>query len=259
MEHDYTLHDLPFKPFKKAPPPAQEHAKDRDYADADECSALPPEGDDRGDCEEDGLAPAAPGGERHSSALPYILHAALLLGLLAFGYNEYCHYGAHWAQCNATFEVHREFAEEPVCMRSEAQRHIYEQHELLNCSRAEQYVISQPVGLCALRAWVHDTYAGRVLQNMSGKIDAVTAPYLLLVLLAATVIVGVRTYLTERGKSDRKALEIERYTEMCDRLMELGGGSGGAHADGEGRAVKRKRARWAALPGGDGPRVEPYD
>jgi len=206
------------------------HEADEDFYDDTETSE---EQDDNADDEQseyddkDGFEGDKRGGRyiwaRLRSLASVAVMAQLLLcaGLTTVAYNEWCHYGVHWSRCNATFEVHRAFSDEPVCHRDTSKRHVYEQHELLNCTRAESYVISQPVGLCAMRSWAQDTYAGRLWDNMSGKLDAVTAPYLLLLLLALTIIVSVRTYLTERGKSDRKALEIEQYAEMYDRIMDL--------------------------------------
>jgi len=145
-----------------------------------------------------------------------LLLAGVSLALLLLGaglvVSEWQRYHQAYLECAATFEVHADFSDKPICV--DPHRDRYEMHDLLDCTKAERYVAAEPVRLCALRSWAETSHLARFFVNASTKFDSATAPWILVAVCSLAVLMGIRAWISERGKTERAALQYEYMGEV---------------------------------------------
>lgn len=146
----------------------------------------------------------------------------LMLGVVFAAY-EYPGFARALHECEGEYALHRAFAERPICT-ADVQRADFERADLLDCTRAERYVVSEYPLLCTLPRWMQTSLPGALLLHAYERTQAVGAgatswPMVLLgsfALLAAFWIVW-----GQRGETQRHAISVGAQQEQAQVMASL--------------------------------------
>lgn len=154
------------------------------------------------------------------------LFAILVAGaaICLIGYNESVRYDAMYQRCQDTFTVNELFAQHPVCTEQD-QRERFEKADLIRCSSAAFYVRTERPRVCALRAWVHDSWIGEMWRLLKSSVmqfgEHMTSFIAVLVVLPTCALFAYWIHRTEKGKTDREYARNEQFTTILDTMRDM--------------------------------------
>lgn len=148
----------------------------------------------------------------------------LLLAVLgAWAVVEFPRFSAARHDCLSEYQLHTDFTAEPICTTN-PHRTAYEQADLLDCTRAERYVVSEYPAFCTLNRWMARSLPADAIEFGRTRVREITegaTSYPMIGIGAVVALVAFYIVYAQYGETQRHAISVGAQQQQTEALTSV--------------------------------------